>query len=205
VDSPIELPYEGSPSADIPLDYDDLDEMHAAIAEAAAQTEESARFLVEVGFDRYLVELAAGEARARKLVFVGPHAALVAHLCRGDYPRAPSPPRDPTSKYALALYWPSSMLQMLQDEAVRCDESMSAIVKFAWRTSYAKVHAADADTIARARQRSEGDVRRQTLYYPGGMLDQIEAEAARLDVSQSSVVQAAVWFARGEITKLPSA
>jgi uncharacterized small protein (TIGR04563 family) len=46
------------------------------------------------------------------------------------------------------------------------------------------------------------DKRKQSLYFPGAMLDEIAAEARRLDRSLSWVVQRAWKIARGEITKM---
>ncbi len=55
--------------------------------------------------------------------------------------------------------------------------------------------------------RSEGsktDKRKQSLYFPESMLQEIKEEAARLDRSLSWVVQRAWKIARLEIRKLPS-
>jgi uncharacterized small protein (TIGR04563 family) len=48
------------------------------------------------------------------------------------------------------------------------------------------------------------DSRKQSLYFPEQMLQEIGAEAKRLDRSLSWVVQRAWRGARGEIKKLPS-
>lgn len=48
------------------------------------------------------------------------------------------------------------------------------------------------------------DKRKQSLYFPESMLQEIKEEAARLDRSLSWVVQRAWKLARLEIKKLPS-
>jgi uncharacterized small protein (TIGR04563 family) len=48
------------------------------------------------------------------------------------------------------------------------------------------------------------DKRKQSLYFPESMLQEIKEEAARLDRSLSWVVQRAWKLARVEIKKLPS-
>ncbi len=48
------------------------------------------------------------------------------------------------------------------------------------------------------------DKRKQSLYFPEKMLDEIKAEAARLDRSLSWMVQRAWKVAREDIKKLPS-
>lgn len=53
--------------------------------------------------------------------------------------------------------------------------------------------------------RSSGsDKRKQSLYFPETMLQEIKDEAARLDRSLSWVVQRAWKLARAEIRKIPS-
>jgi uncharacterized small protein (TIGR04563 family) len=48
------------------------------------------------------------------------------------------------------------------------------------------------------------DKRKQSLYFPEAMLQEIKDEAARLDRSLSWIVQRAWKMARGEIRKIPS-
>jgi uncharacterized small protein (TIGR04563 family) len=48
------------------------------------------------------------------------------------------------------------------------------------------------------------DKRKQSLYFPEDMLDEIQAEAIRLDRSLSWVVQRAWRLAAGEVGKFPS-
>lgn len=51
---------------------------------------------------------------------------------------------------------------------------------------------------------ADNDKRKQSLYFPAEMLEEIKSEAARLDRSLSWVVQRAWKLARLEIKKLPS-
>jgi len=51
---------------------------------------------------------------------------------------------------------------------------------------------------------SKTDKRKQSLYFPESMLQEIKEEAARLDRSLSWVVQRAWKMARLEIKKIPS-
>ncbi len=52
--------------------------------------------------------------------------------------------------------------------------------------------------------RTGSDKRKQSLYFPEIMLQEIKDEAARLDRSLSWVVQRAWKLARNEIRKIPS-
>lgn len=49
-----------------------------------------------------------------------------------------------------------------------------------------------------------GDKRKQSLYFPEAMLQEIKDEAARLDRSLSWIVQRAWKLARVDIKKIPS-
>jgi len=49
-----------------------------------------------------------------------------------------------------------------------------------------------------------GDHRKQSLYFPEDMLDEIQREAQRQDRSISWIVQQAWRVARGDIRKMPS-
>jgi uncharacterized small protein (TIGR04563 family) len=51
---------------------------------------------------------------------------------------------------------------------------------------------------------AKSDARKQSLYFPEDMLDEIKQEAARLDRPLSWVVQRAWKMAKGEIRRLPS-
>ena len=59
---------------------------------------------------------------------------------------------------------------------------------------------ADSDPNSKA----GSDKRKQSLYFPEAMLQEIKDEAARLDRSLSWIVQRAWKMARLEIKKLPS-
>jgi uncharacterized small protein (TIGR04563 family) len=67
------------------------------------------------------------------------------------------------------------------------------------------VLANDKDSIGNLRsENSKTDKRKQSLYFPESMLQEIKEEAARLDRSLSWVVQRAWKISRLEIKKLPS-
>jgi uncharacterized small protein (TIGR04563 family) len=51
---------------------------------------------------------------------------------------------------------------------------------------------------------TRSDKRKQSLYFPESMLQEIKEEAARLDRSLSWVVQRAWKLARNDIRKIPS-
>lgn len=61
----------------------------------------------------------------------------------------------------------------------------------------------DKDTLSK-NEAPKTDKRKQSLYFPESMLQEIKEEAARLDRSLSWVVQRAWKLARIEIKKLPS-
>jgi len=58
--------------------------------------------------------------------------------------------------------------------------------------------------VADDNNRTGSDKRKQSLYFPEIMLQEIKDEAARLDRSLSWVVQRAWKLARTEIRKIPS-
>ena len=63
----------------------------------------------------------------------------------------------------------------------------------------------DKDSVANlSATGSKTDKRKQSLYFPESMLQEIKEEAARLDRSLSWVVQRAWKISRLEIKKLPS-
>ena len=109
-----------------------------------------------------------------------------------------------SDKRELALYWPESMLEEIQDQAVRTDRSLSYIVQFAWTHSQERISSlareALYDILAPYR---DSPKRKQTLFYPAEMVAAFEAEAGRLDSSMSLPVQAAVALAREAIAALP--
>jgi uncharacterized small protein (TIGR04563 family) len=59
-------------------------------------------------------------------------------------------------------------------------------------------------TSKAAPEGSKSDKRKQSLYFPEEMLEEIKEEAARLDRSLSWIVQRAWKIARVEIKRLPS-
>jgi uncharacterized small protein (TIGR04563 family) len=65
-------------------------------------------------------------------------------------------------------------------------------------------NAAAAAAAAAMLDATKTDKRKQSLYFPESMLQEIKEEAARLDRSLSWVVQRAWKLARIEIKKLPS-
>jgi uncharacterized small protein (TIGR04563 family) len=62
----------------------------------------------------------------------------------------------------------------------------------------------DKDTKSAVNEGSKSDKRKQSLYFPEEMLEEIKEEAARLDRSLSWIVQRAWKIARVEIKRLPS-
>ncbi len=62
----------------------------------------------------------------------------------------------------------------------------------------------DNNSKAAASEGSKSDKRKQSLYFPEEMLEEIKEEAARLDRSLSWIVQRAWKIARVEIKRLPS-
>lgn len=62
----------------------------------------------------------------------------------------------------------------------------------------------NAGPVSVSGEATKTDKRKQSLYFPESMLQEIKEEAARLDRSLSWVVQRAWKLARLEIKKLPS-
>lgn len=192
-------------SIEVPLDYDDEDEMRTMLDRIAKAMidDGGGRFVAEAGYDRFLVELAPGRAAARRLV-LATEPELVARLRLGQYKVVPAP-RQPGDKYGQALYWTESMLGFIQDQAMRTDHSLSYVVQFAFKTACEAIARSDRAQLESAKCGFDGDQRRQTLYFPGEMLDAMEAQSARLDCSLSFVAQSAVALALGAILALPDA
>ena len=71
------------------------------------------------------------------------------------------------------------------------------------RLKEAALATSDKESISNL-QGSKTDKRKQSLYFPESMLQEIKEEAARLDRSLSWVVQRAWKISRMEIKKLPS-
>jgi uncharacterized small protein (TIGR04563 family) len=62
----------------------------------------------------------------------------------------------------------------------------------------------DMESITKIRGGDRSDKRKQSLYFPREMLEEIWAEARRLDRSMSWIVQRAWKLAKPEIGKYPS-
>ena len=62
----------------------------------------------------------------------------------------------------------------------------------------------DKESASKLPVDNKTDQRKQSLYFPESMLQEIKEEAARLDRSLSWIVQRAWKIARTEIKKLPS-
>jgi uncharacterized small protein (TIGR04563 family) len=193
---PVELPYDDVVD-DVPLEYADEAEMRAAVA----NVQTSGAFVADAGFERFLVELAPEKTVIRKVV-PAVEAALVGRLRRGEYKAVPAPPRVADEKYEQALYWPESMLTFLTEQAVRTDRSLSNLVQEAFNKARKKIAASDREELAEKKRVFDGETRRQSLYFRGDMLDEMAAEAARLDSSLSFVAQSAVALARDAILAL---
>ena len=192
-------------SLDVPLEYADADEMRTVLERVAHAIDDGGgRFVAEAGHDRFLVELAPGRAVIRTLV-VATEPDLVARLRRGQYPAVPGPPRTPGERYEQALYWPESMLDFLQEHATRTDRSLSYLVQLAFKSTRVAIAAGDREKLEARKRRFDGETRKQTLYFPGDMLDAMDAQASRLDSSVSFVAQSAVALARDAILALPDA
>ncbi len=191
----------------LPTHYDSEQQLRALVERVATATIGSGggAFIAEAGGTRFLVEVAAGRGHVAKLV-VATEPELFARLMRGDYTPAPAAPRKPGDKYQQALYWPASMLRFIQDHATRTDRSLSWIVQRAFMdTRYAIAQSERAKLAAALEAFSDSDKRKQTLYFPGDMLDAMEKQAKRLDSSLSFVAQCAVALARAAIVALPDA
>jgi len=109
-----------------------------------------------------------------------------------------------TDKREQALYWPESMIQEIQQHAYRTDRSLSYIVQLAWKTAGAAIGGSEYGRVKGLLSAYEGsDTRKQTLYFTGAMLAEMERESLRLDSSLSLVVQAAFVLAKPTIEGLP--
>jgi uncharacterized small protein (TIGR04563 family) len=193
---------------ELPLEYESEAALRDLVARVAAVVAEGTdeAFVAEAGEARYVVTVSRGAGTVRRLAFAGAGAAVAERLRRGGVVEPPAPPpapRDPSAKYEVALFWSQALLDEVQAAAVRTDRSLSWIVQLAWKTAAAAIAASGPDAISPTR--TEGRPRKQTLYMPGAMLDQLEAEAARLDLSQSRLVQHAVALARPRIAEVPDA
>lgn len=62
----------------------------------------------------------------------------------------------------------------------------------------------DHETTPMSNEAPKSDKRKQSLYFPEDMLDEIKQEAVRLDRSLSWIVQRAWKIARLEVKRIPS-
>jgi uncharacterized small protein (TIGR04563 family) len=192
------------PTVDLPLRFDDETAMREVLGRVASAIDKPAKgFVVDVDGERFLIELAPNSANIRKLVTVT-EAALVARLTNGSFVHvAVNPPRA-DEKREQALYWPEPMLQWIQDQATRTDHSLSYIVQLAFKHARTAIAASDRDQLATAVRSYHGDKRKQTLYFPGAMLVEMDEQAIRLDTSISFIAQSAVALAHDAIAALPA-
>lgn len=189
---------------ELPLRFADEAEMRELLARVAAAIDEPAdSFVAEAGGERFLVELAPRAATTRKLVPVT-EPALVERLLSGRFTEAPVNPPAANEKREQALYWPEPMLRWIQEQASRTDRSLSYIVQFALKTARETIAASDHEQLAKALRAYDGDKRKQTLYFPGAMLSEMNDQSRRIDSSLSFVAQSAIALARDAIEALPS-
>lgn len=125
-----------------------------------------------------------------------------------------------TDKVEQALYFEERMLQAVKEEGARLDRSLSWCIQRAWkisRNAFDKFPSAvegaeelpaspelDAAMAALRSAYPGGDKRKQTLYFPEAMLEEIKTHAERMDRSRSWVVALAWSLAEGEIRSLPA-
>ena len=189
----------------LPLEYPDLETLQRLVDRIAAAIDEGGgTFVAAVDLDRYLVELEPGSARIRRLVVVT-EPVLVGRLLGGNHAAAAPAAREPEHKYEIALFFPDEMLTFMQDEAARLACSLSAIAQEAFAHARYTI-AQSARPVLEEAIRSFGAVttrRKQTLLFPGEMLDAMERQATRLDASVSLIAQGALALARKSIAARP--
>ena len=108
-----------------------------------------------------------------------------------------------TDKREQALYFPESMLQEIQDQAVRLDRSLSWCVQYAWKRQRDRFAGPLPDEDHGGALAYSGDKRKQTLIFPTEMLAEIQDAAVRLDHSLSWLIHRAWHWTRAEIAQLP--
>jgi len=156
-----------------------------------------ATFIATAGDQRFLVELTPEQwSMSKMLVLTQP--ALFAKLMAADYavPAAKKQPRVPDDKYSQALYLTAGQLGWMQAMATKGDKSLSWIAQRAVKLAGAKL-----GELVAAYRTPEGEKQKQTLYFPGRMLDQLDAVAAARDCSISTIIQAAITGAKAEVEK----
>jgi uncharacterized small protein (TIGR04563 family) len=187
---------------ELPLEYDDEGSMRDLFARVARAVDEGDhRFVAEVGLTRFLVELGPGVATVRRLVFVT-EPALVDRLLRREFTVVPAPPPRAGEKREQPIYWPEAMLRTIQEEAVRLDRSLSYVVQSAWKAAGNQVATSEHAELSLLIAEFQGDKRKQTLFFPAEMLQEIADQARRLDASLSFVVQCAWMLARPDLARL---
>jgi uncharacterized small protein (TIGR04563 family) len=100
----------------------------------------------------------------------------------------------------VSLFWPESMLRVLQEQAHRLDRSLSWVVQKALAVSGAGTSAPTEDgALPRVGARCK-----QSVYLPIEIWAELHERADREDRSMSSLVQQALAGAWPAITKLPA-
>jgi uncharacterized small protein (TIGR04563 family) len=188
----------------LPLRFADEAGMRELLGHVASAIDEPAEsYVADVDGERFLIELAPHAPKISKLVMVT-EPALIERLTSGSFTEAPVNPPRSDEKREQALYWPEPMLKWIQDQANRTDRSLSYIVQFAFKHARTAIAASDHDQLAKPLRAFDGEKRKQTLYFPGSMLVEMNEQSMRIDSSLSFVAQAAVALARDAITALPS-
>ena len=191
----------------LPTNFDSEEQLRGLVERvaAAAVGSDGGPFIAEAGDSRFLVEITVGRGRVAKLL-VATEPELFARLKRRDYTPAPAAPRKPGDQYQQALYLPESMLAFIQEHATRTDRSLSWIVQRAFMDTRYTIAQSEREKLSATLEVLDGgSKRKQTIYFPGEMLDAIEKQAKRLDCSVSFVAQCAVRLARDAIKALPVA
>lgn len=109
------------------------------------------------------------------------------------------------------LYFPEPMLDHIQREAARLDRSLSWCVQKAWTIAGARVSGLEpggsdeqAQAVASRLFPEPNQKRKQTLFFPVPMADEIAAAAERQDRSFSWLVQQAYCLAVDEMARMPT-
>ncbi|MGE0869657.1 MAG: hypothetical protein AB7P03_13915 [Kofleriaceae bacterium] len=121
---------------------------------------------------------------------------LIHHLLHGSYAAVP---REPGGKHAASLYFSATNAELLQREAYRLNVSFSWIVQAAFKHAAPRISGSDRSVLVKVGPAA--GAKKYALYFPGEMLDAMEAEARRLDCSVSSIAQTALVLARDELAK----
>jgi len=115
-----------------------------------------------------------------------------------------------------ALFWPEAMLRAMGEQAHRLDRSLSWCAQRAWSLARAELKTLApvglhprAEAVYQERYFApnpdgRADKRRQTLFFPPAMLEELKAEAERQDRSLSWLLQRAWCLAVHDLEALPS-